>query len=253
MPVVVWIHGGGWRGGSRESGIGRLIPLARRGYFGASIEYRLSGEATFPAQIEDCKAAIRFLRSRARDYGIDPGRIGVWGSSAGGHLAAMLGTSGEVEELEGEGGSPGESSRVQAVCDFFGPTDLLRMNEQGSRMDHNAADSPESLLIGGPIQRLPEQAARANPITYVSPDDPPFLIVHGDRDMLVPLGQSELLRDALQEEGVPVSLHVVEGGGHGQGFPPEVDRLAVGFFDRLLRGEVEPEAVEEPEATSPCR
>ncbi|QDV36763.1 alpha/beta hydrolase [Tautonia plasticadhaerens] len=252
MPAVVWIHGGAWRGGSRDGGIRRLMPLVRRGYVGASIEYRLSGEATFPAQIEDCKAAIRFLRSHAAEYGIDARRIGVWGDSAGGHLAALLGTSGGVEDLAGRGGSPGESDRVQAVCDFFGPTDLLLMNEQGSRMDHDAADSPESLLIGGPIQALPGLAARANPITYVSPDDPPFLLVHGDRDELVPLGQSELLRDALRAAGVPATLHVVEGGGHGQGFPPEVDRLVVEFFDRTLRGEGESAAVEEREAAVPC-
>lgn len=234
-PAVVWIHGGAWLGGDRDAGIGRLAPLVRQGYVGVSIEYRLSPEATFPAQIEDCKAAIRFLRAEADQFGIDPDRIGVWGSSAGGHLVALLGTSGDVEDLEGEGGNPGVSSRVQAVCDFFGPTDFLRMNDTPGQMDHEAPNSPESLLIGGPIREHPDRVAQANPITYVSADDPPFLIVHGDRDPLVPLNQSELLRDSLRSSGVPVTLHVVEGGGHGQGFPSEVDRMVVDFFDRILK------------------
>lgn len=235
-PAVVWVHGGGWQSGNRDGGIARLIPLARRGYVGASIEYRLSGEARFPAQVEDCKAAIRFLRAEAEAFGIDPERIGVWGASAGGHLVALLGTSGDVAGLEGEGGHPGHSSRVQAVCDFFGPTDFLRMNAApGGRIDHEAADSPESRLVGGPIREHPDRVARANPITYVSPDDPPFLIVHGDRDPLVPLNQSELLRDALAAAGVPVTLHVVEGGGHGHGFGPDTDWRVRDFFDRVLR------------------
>ena len=219
-PVIVWIHGGGWRAGSRDDGIGRFIPITRHGYIGVSIEYRLSNEASFPAQIEDCKAAIRFLRAHADEYGIDSERIGVWGASAGGHLVALLGTSADVVSLEGHGGNPDQSSRVQAVCDFFGPTDFLRMNDVRGRMDHDSPNSPESLLLGGPIREHPDRVALANPITYVSENDPPFLIVHGDQDPLVPLGQSELLRDALRAAGVPVTLEVVEGGGHGQGFRP---------------------------------
>lgn len=234
-PALVWVHGGAWLGGNRDDGIGRLVPLARQGYVGVSIEYRFSPEATFPAQIEDCKAAIRFLRADAGQFGIDPDQIGVWGASAGGHLAALLGTSGDVDELEGEGGNPGVSSRVQAVCDYFGPTDFLRMNDTPGQIDHEAPNSPESLLIGGPIREHADRVAWANPITYVSDDDPPFLIVHDDCDRLVPLNQSELLRNALRATGVPVTLHIVEGGGHGHGFPPEVDRMVVNFFDRILK------------------
>lgn len=233
MPVVVYIHGGGWRAGNRDAGVRPLSRLASRGYFGATIEYRLSGEARFPAQIEDCKAAIRFLRSKAKEYGIDPDRIGVWGPSAGGHLVALLGTSGDVKELEGKGGAAEFSSRAQAVVDWFGPTDFLKMGK--NKIDHDAANSPESLLVGGPIQENKEKVAAANPITYVSKDDPPFLIMHGDKDDLVPLGQSELLHAALQKAGVESKLHVVPGAGHGFG-GRELDAMVDEFLDRHLKG-----------------
>jgi acetyl esterase/lipase len=232
MPVVVYIHGGAWRGGNRDGGVRPLSRLAARGYFGASIEYRLSSEAKFPAQIEDCKAAIRFLRSRAKEYGIDPDRIGVWGPSAGGHLVALLGTSGDVKELEGKGGSAEFSSRVQAVVDWFGPTDFLKMGK--NKIDHDAANSPESLLVGGPIQENKEKVAAANPITYVSKDDPPFLVIHGDKDDLVPLSQSELLHAALEKAGVPSKLHVVPGAGHGFG-GRELEAMVDEFLDRHLK------------------
>ncbi len=235
LPVIVWIHGGAWLGGSRDSGIGLLAPFVSKGYVGASIEYRFSREATFPAQLEDCKCAIRFLRAKAKQYQIDPDRIGVWGASAGGHLVALLGTTGDVRDLEGKGGWPEFSSRVDAVCDWFGPTDFLKMDEAGSRMTHNAPDSPESLLIGGPIAENPDKVARANPITYVSHDDPPFLIMHGDQDPLVPPNQSERLTAALKTAGVEVRYEVVEGAGHGFG-GPRVMRSVETFFDKHLKG-----------------
>jgi acetyl esterase/lipase len=232
MPVVVYIYGGGWKAGSRDAGIRPLTRFAQRGYFGASIEYRLSQEARFPAQIEDCKCAIRFLRAKAREYGLDPDRIGVWGPSAGGHLAALVGTSGDVKELEGGGGWPEQSSRVQAVVDWFGPTDFLKMGK--NKIDHDAANSPESQLIGGAIQENKEKVSRANPITYVSKDDPPFLIMHGDKDDLVPPGQSGLLNEALQKAGVESTLHVVPGAGHGFG-GKDIDAKVDAFFDRHLK------------------
>ncbi len=210
LPLVIWIHGGGWQNGSKATG-GPAISLLSQGFAVASINYRLSGDDVFPAQIEDCKAAIRFLRARAEDYNVDPQRFGVWGSSAGGHLVALLGTSGEVKDLEGTVGDFDEvTSRVQAVCDWFGPTDLLQM---GGR--HDDAMSPESKLIGGPIQERKAEAARANPIAYVSPDDPPFLIMHGSRDAAVPFNQSELLEAALKKVGVESTLVKLEGAGHG--------------------------------------
>ena len=127
LPVIVWIHGGAWLGGSKEMGVPAL-PFVGKGYAVASINYRLSQHAVFPAQIEDCKAAIRWLRANARTYNLNAGRIGVWGASAGGHLVALLGTSGGVEDFDGKGGNADRSSRVQAVVDFFGPTDFLQMD-----------------------------------------------------------------------------------------------------------------------------
>jgi acetyl esterase/lipase len=235
-PTIVWIHGGGWRKGTKAGH--ELLPhFAERGYVVASISYRLSSEAIFPAQIQDCKAALRWLRSQAGEYGIDPDHIGVWGSSAGGHLVALLGTSGHAESLEGPG-NPGHSSRVQAVCDWFGPTDFLRMDDHPSNIAHNAPDSPESMLVGGPIQERVEAVASANPITYVSDDAPPFLIMHGDQDTLVPWQQSQLLHEALLAQGVDSTLKILPGAGHGTRqmfFTPENVRIIKGFFDRCLR------------------
>src|SRR5713101_8014594 len=148
LPLIVWIHGGGWIGGNKENPPG--LEFLNRGYALASINYRLSQHAKFPAQIEDCKAALRWLRANAKTYNLDPDRIGVWGESAGGHLVALLGTTGDVKELEGEEGNPQQSSEVQAVVDWFGPTDFLKIGEQSgpdSRLDHNAPNSPEAKLI----------------------------------------------------------------------------------------------------------
>lgn len=231
LPLIVWVHGGAWLGGSKENC--RSARFLRSGYAAVSINYRLSQHAIFPAQIEDCKAAIRFLRANAEKYNIDPNRIGVWGASAGGHLVALLGTTGDVKEFD-KGPNLQFSSRVQAVCDFFGPTDLTKMSAFESTMDHDAPDSPESLLVGGPVQENKEACRRANPITYVSKDDPPFLICHGDKDMLVPHNQSELLYDALKKAGVNVKFHTVKGGGHGFR-NPEVNRMVQEFFDKHLK------------------
>ncbi|MES1021715.1 alpha/beta hydrolase [Gloeocapsa sp. BRSZ] len=215
MPVLVWIHGGAWREGDRRQGLKYLVSFAHQGFFCASIEYRLSHEAIFPAQIEDCKCAIRFLRAHAQEFHIDPHHIGVWGVSAGGHLAALLGTTNHIQEFEGSGGWANYSSCVQAVCDWFGPTDFLRINDFPRKLDFTPANSPEAALIGGLIEENQEKAAKANPITYVSKQASPFLIVHGDNDLLVPLNQSQLLFDALQKAEVEVMLEVVKGGGHG--------------------------------------
>jgi len=236
LPLIVWIHGGAWRGGSKDRC--PALRFSERGYVVASINYRLSQKAIFPAQIEDCKAAIRWLRANTAKYRIDPRRIGVWGSSAGGHLVALLGTSGDVKDLEGTvGGNLDQSSRVQAVCDFFGPTDFLQMDAhmiEGSRLVHDSPESPESRLVGGPIQENKEEVSRADPITYVTEDDPPFLIMHGDRDPLVPLHQSELLNGALKKVNVDATFHVVKGAGHGFG-GPEISRMVDQFFDKHLK------------------
>jgi acetyl esterase/lipase len=185
VPLIVWIHGGAFLFGSKEGFPVEPVPLhfLLEGYAVASINYRLSPEAVFPAQLEDCKAAIRWLRAHAGEFGIDPNRIGVWGASAGGNLAALVGTTGEVRDFD-VGENLGYSSRVQAVCDFFGPTDFLQMDAHrlpGGQI-HDAPDSPESKLIGGPIQDNPDKVRRVNPITYVTKSAPPFLIVHGTLD-----------------------------------------------------------------------
>jgi len=236
-PLVVWIHGGGWAAGDKAGCPARR--LVERGYAVASVNYRLSGAAIFPAQIEDCKAALRWLRAHAERYGFDPDHIGVWGSSAGGHLVALLGTAGNVRTFD-VGEHRDVSSRVQAVCDYYGPTDLTQMDAHAlptARLKHDEPNSPESRLLGGPVQERREQAARANPITYVTPDAPPFLIVHGDQDPVVPWHQSQLLYDALAQAGARVRLHTIEGAGHGQGFGgKDLEDLVDAFFDRHLKG-----------------
>ncbi|MHC4443894.1 MAG: alpha/beta hydrolase fold domain-containing protein [Planctomycetota bacterium] len=217
LPLLVWIHGGAWRKGSKAN-CSRVRGFLDKGYAGASIGYRLSHQATFPAQIHDCKAAIRWLRANAKKYNYNPHRIGVWGASAGGHLVALLGTSGDVKELEGDLGTPGISSRVQAVCDLFGPSDFLNRkppSEIKTDLGRNDSKSPVTMLLGGPVEQNQEKARLASPITFVSKDDPPFLIMHGDKDPVVPYRQSVLLYEALKKNGVEVTLHPVKGAGHG--------------------------------------
>lgn len=237
-PLVVWIHGGAWRAGSKEN-----MPLGwllEHGYALASINYRLSQEATFPAQIQDSKAAIRWLRAHAAEYGYNADRIGVSGASAGGHLVAMLGTAGGVKELEGEvGGNLDRSSDVQAVVNFFGPTNLISMCSQPSRMNHAAPDSPESRLIGGAVLEHKDKAAAASPVTYVTANDPPFMTIHGDEDPLVPVQQGQELHAALKAAGVKSHMDIIEGGGHGgAGFhddPARRERIRA-FLDEHLKG-----------------
>ena len=244
LPVIVWIHGGGWKGGGKGSG-GRARGAVDRGYALVDVEYRLSGEAIFPAQIQDCKASIRWIRANARKYGLDPKRIGVMGSSAGGHLVALLGTSADTDEFDTDANS-GHSSQVQAVCDLWGPTDLLQMDAQnlpGARWTHDSPESPESRLVGGPIQKEPHRslAVRANPIGYIHKSEglAPFLLVHGDSDLSVPPGQSQLLHDALKRAGADVTLRFVKNGGHGlkggEMTPEELFKVCIAFFDKHLQ------------------
>ncbi len=236
LPVVAFIHGGGWRNGDKAGGRRRVASYVASGQFvGVSIGYRLSGEATWPAQIHDCKAAIRWLKANADSLAIDPNRIGVWGSSAGGHLVAMLGTSGEVADLEGKLGSHTDvSSRVACVVDEYGPTNFLTMNDFPSRVDHLSANSPESLLIGSKISEHKDKVRHASPLTYVSEDDPPFLIIHGTKDPLVPFNQSEVLEAALRKSGVSVTLQTITKGQHGGFRSRELDRRTRLFFEKHL-------------------
>ena len=221
MPLIIWIHGGAWMAGSKDNP-SPALRFTRDGYAVAQVGYRLSQEAKFPAQIHDCKAAVRWLRANAGKYDLDPNRFVAWGASAGGHLVALLGTSGGAAELEGTVNDLKESSRVQGVIDWFGPTDFLQIGNAESDLRHNAPDSPESKLIGGPLLENKDKAAKASPITYVSKDAPPFLIMHGDRDRTVPFNQSELLYAALKKAGVDATLVPMKGAGHGFGGPDAI-------------------------------
>ena len=234
LPLIIWVHGGAWLGGDKAHYNPR--EYLKSGYAGASINYRLSQHAIFPAQIEDVKAAVRWLRANAETYRLDPDRFAAWGSSAGGHLVAMLGTTGDVNEFE-VGENLEVSSRVQAVVDYYGPTDFLQMDAHRlpDGLVHDAPDSPESKLVGGPIQEHKDRVAKANPITYVSEDDSPFLIIHGDQDKLVPYQQSVLLKDALEKAGVPITFYKVEGGGHGWFRDPKVPELTKAFLEKHLK------------------
>ena len=244
LPTVVWIHGGGWKAGTKA--LAKAAPLVQDGYAVASIDYRLSGQASWPAQIHDCKAAIRWLRAHATDYGLDPDRFGVSGSSAGGHLATYLALSGGVAtttvgattiDVEGTVGDHLDvSSRVQAVVDYYGPTDLLRMSLLPTTEDHDLPTSSESLLISGgaqSIQALPELTATAGAIRLVSSDDPPLRAVQGTADLTVPYEQSERLwRAATESFGLDWDLIAVPDGGHGgPGYPIS---LAREWFDLHL-------------------
>ena len=239
MPAVVWIHGGGWRRG--DKGGRQNLPLAERGYFTASIEYRLSEEATFPAAIEDCKCAIRWLRAHADKYGIDPKQIGVWGSSAGGHLSLLVATTDEKAGLEGNGGWSGYSSRVQAVVGLCGPSDLTL---NADRPTQPGREDARRLFLGGSYEEKPQAYRLASPVTHVSSDDPPALLIHGESDAVVPIEHAERMEAALKKAGVPVTLLRVKNATHGfqpiagQPIEPsrgELIRRAVEFFDRHLR------------------
>jgi acetyl esterase/lipase len=218
-PVVVFVHGGGWRLGSRHSagpaysGTSPFEAVARAGVAVASVDHRLSGEARWPAPLHDVKAVVRWLRSRAGELGVDPGRVYAWGESAGGHLAALLGLTADRPELEGDVGVTGPSSAVGAVAAWYAPSDLpaLAADLGTDPMD---ADTREAQLLGAPLPTVPDLAAEASPVTHVSPGAPPFLLLHGRADRFIPCVQSERLRDALQGAGAPVEFTGYDGADH---------------------------------------
>jgi len=227
MPLIVWIHGGGWAGGNKE--YCPVLSWAGKGCVISSIDYRLSQDAKFPAQIEDCKAAVRWLRIHSEEYNIDPDRVVAWGDSAGGHLASLLGT--EDDEGEWDQSAPEVSSRVQAVIDWYGRADLTRVST-----DLALADTPSARLLGGCGKEIAELAREASPILHVSDDDPPFLIVHGTKDPVVPLRQSQAFSRALKEAGVDSHLVTIEGAGHGgeEFLSPEQVRVIDEFLEQHL-------------------
>jgi acetyl esterase/lipase len=240
FPAILSIHGGGWYAGNRQDTGGTR--MVYRGYVVARLEYRLSNNWKFPAQIRDCKSAIRYLRKFAARYNINPDHIGVWGESAGGHLAALLGTSGGDPYLEGNSSVFYESSIVQAVVDVYGPTDLLQVSSHPSEgCAPFPAEDPRSFYsryIGAPLDTVPEQVERANPAAYVTPDDPPFFVVHGTADCLVPFHQSQLLVDALTGQGVNVTFVPVPGRGHNMNPYNDLTIRAQinAFLDQHLKG-----------------
>jgi len=231
VPVVIWVHGGGWKNGSKQNS--KASWLAEEGYAVVSINYRLTDVAQWPAQIDDCREAVRWARRNAGVFGLDPNRIGTWGSSAGGHLVALMGT------LPHPADEP-ISSRVIAVCDWYGPTELLTMppnNVGNGRTEEDVANSNGAKLLGCTVKDCPDLAKQASAYDNVSRDDAAFLIMHGDEDPGVPLQQSIQLHDRLRENGVPSTLKVIGGAGHGGKLfdTPEVRETVLQFFDKQLK------------------
>lgn len=246
LPVVLYTFGGGWILGNRHQvGSYGFIRLVDHGYAVVAAQYRHSTSAIFPAQIHDVKAALRWIRLNADDQGFDPDRVAILGPSAGGHLAALAGTAGDVRSLDGEladraASETRPSSRVQAVVDFFGPTDLIVYRDQHRENGIGDTQSLDWFLdpfVGGSIEANPDRARMASPIAYVTPDDPPFLIIHGTADEIVPYQQSQMLAAALEHDGVDVTLRTVEGGNHGRTSiytsPEMLDEIA-GWLDAKM-------------------
>lgn len=235
-PVVVWVHGGAWRRGSKDKM--PLTDLVRSGFAVASIDYRLSPVAKFPAQIHDCKAAIRFLRGNAKQFGINTQRIGVAGSSAGGHLAALVGVSNNHSQLEGDVGKHlDQSSEVHAIVDYYGPTNFLTILQQSTPHGLNVRVPALKLLLGDVPEAKTELAKLASSVLHVDPKDPPLLLIHGDQDPQVPINQSHELHGAYKQHELSVQFEVVHGGAHGgpKFHDSRRNQLVREFFTKHLR------------------
>lgn len=256
-PLVIWSSGSGWMRDDGKEGAAAIAPVfTAAGFAVAGVSVRSSAQALFPAQVQDVKAAIRWLRAHAAEHGIDPDRFAAMGDSSGGWLALMAGFTAEVAELEAPDADTGVSARVQAVVDFFGPTDFLQMDEHmlegrafqeflGIDGNHAHPGSPESRLVGGPIDERREECERANPIRYASRDAPPLLILHGQADPFVPHHQSELLFSALAEHGAEATFYSIPNVGHERTYL-EDPALAEGYVVRETRAGGQREVTDAP-------
>lgn len=250
FPAVVFVTGGGFMVANKDNYLQQRVDIAEAGYVVASIDYRVTPQSTFPAPLEDVKSAIRYLRANASKYGINSDKIAVMGSSAGGYLAALAGTTNHLKDFD-KGEYLNQSSDVQAVIDLYGLSDLTKVgygySEEVQNM-HKSPSAPEAMLVNGPAVFGPggsilddvEKAAKANPITYVNKDNPPFLIMHGDKDTLVSPNQTEILHDALVAKGVDSTHYVVKGAGHGGEHwdQPKVVNIMIDFLDKTLKGKI---------------
>ena len=245
FPAIVFIHGGGWAGGNRQIYRGQIQEAAKRGYVAVTVSYRLmvfddknkettTAEPIFPAQIHDAKAAIRWLRANASKYKVDANRIGVTGASAGGHLSLLVGLTDPSANLEGDSGTPDQSSRVQAVVNVFGPTEMASCHKKSS------VAWIFRLFLGGTPEETAERHQAASPITYVSKDDPPVLTLHGDLDELVPIEQATMLDEKMKAAGASHSLIILKGQGHGFAgeHQKKADKATWDFFAEQLKPEV---------------
>jgi len=230
VPGIVFIHGGSWEHGKKEDYRPWAMHFASRGFVVASAQYRLSGEAPFPAAVHDVKAAVRYMRAKADALGVDPNRIAVAGGSAGGHLAMMVGYSADEESLDGDSGHPGISSRVNCVVNIYGPTDMTTPYARGV----SETNSRVSKFFSGRYNEQPDNYAAGSPIRYVTGDDPPTLILHGTVDALVPVNQADILAKKLTDVGVPYIYDRLPGWPHSMVLAKSVNDRCLWFMDRFL-------------------
>jgi len=225
-PAIVLIHGGAWRGGKRSDYRYYCLRFAEQGYVVATISYRLVKEAPFPAAVQDAKCAVRWMRANAAKYHVDPNKIAVMGGSAGGHLAMMVGYTADSPELEGDGGNPGVSSRVQAVINFYGPTDLTTPFARGNSV---VVD-----FIGKPYDEAPDQYKLASPLAHLRKGAPPTLTLHGTIDDVVPIDQADMLEKRLTELRIPHEYVRLEGWPHTMDLAEDVNRYCRWHIERFL-------------------
>ena len=241
-PLIVWVHGGAWRAGSKD--FMPLTALVESGYAVASLDYRLSTVAKFPALIHDCKGTIRWLRANESRYGYNAKRICIAGNSAGGHLAALIGTSNGVKELEGTvGGHGNQSSDVQAIASYYGASNLTSILSQSTPHGLSVRVPALKLLLGDTPDQVKELAQLASPVFHVDRTDPPLLLLHGDQDPQMPINQAHELHGRYRALKLDVAFEVLHGAAHGGAMFYDAQRNAVvkAFLDRTLRPSSRPE------------